>query len=308
MKKRFKIWFHSGDHSDIREFSMGRPMALFLFSLFLCAAGGISFLGFDYYRLKQNAFDLLSQGQTIALQKDELKSQRSQIQIFAREIESLKTQVRSLADLENQVRLVADIKEKGNSSGLLGIGGIPDNDLQYDIPLETRHTTLIREMRQQVSQIKDEANKKTVDFKELINKLEKKKNLLAATPSIKPVEGWITSGFGYRKSPFTGKKDFHAGIDISNRKGTNILATANGKISFAARKSHYGNLITIDHGYGKATRYGHLKKILVKRGQKVKRGDVIATLGNTGKSTGPHLHYEVLINGAPVNPLKYILN
>lgn len=308
MKKRIKIWFHSGDSSNIRELSLRKPVAVFLVFLFLGAVSGVSYLGYDYYQLKKKAFDNQALGRTIAFQEDELKSQRRQVQTFAKEIEVLKDQVRGLTKLEDQVRLIADIQKTGNSSGLIGIGGIPESNLDPDIPLENRHNNLIREMHTQIEQVQTATSQKKLDFNDLIKKLEKKKNILAATPSIKPVDGWITSRFGYRKSPFTGQRDFHAGLDISNRPGTKIIATANGKVTFAARKMYYGNMVTIDHGYGKATRYAHLKKILVKRGQKVKRGDVIALLGNTGQSTGPHLHYEVRINGAPVNPLKYILN
>ena len=308
MKKRIKIWFHSGDSSDIRELSLRKPVAVFLVFLFLGAVSGVSYLGYDYYQLKKKAFDNQALGRTIAFQEDELKSQRRQVQTFAKEIEVLKDQVRGLTKLEDQVRLIADIQKTGNSSGLIGIGGIPESNLDPDIPLENRHNNLIREMHTQVEQVQTATSQKKLDFNDLIKKLEKKKNILAATPSIKPVDGWITSRFGYRKSPFTGQRDFHSGLDISNRPGTEIIATANGKVTFASRKMYYGNMVTIDHGYGKATRYAHLKKILVKRGQKVKRGDVIALLGNTGQSTGPHLHYEVRINGAPVNPLKYILN
>ncbi|MCG8615971.1 MAG: M23 family metallopeptidase, partial [Desulfobacterales bacterium] len=239
----------------------------------------------------------------------ELLNQRKQVQTFAKEIERLKTQVKHLAKLEDQVRLIADIQKRGDSSSLIGIGGLPENELDTELPLETRHSNLIREMHQQLNQAQAAASGKTLDFEDLISKLEKKKNLLASTPSIKPLEGgWITSRFGYRKSPFTGKRSFHSGLDISNRPGTDIIATANGKVTYAARKMYFGNLVIIDHGYGKVTKYAHCKDILVKRGQKVKRGEVIATVGNTGQSTGPHLHYEVRINGIPVNPLKYILN
>ncbi|MCG8635019.1 MAG: peptidoglycan DD-metalloendopeptidase family protein [Desulfobacterales bacterium] len=308
MKKRIKIWFHSGGSSDIREVSLRKPFALLFVFFNIGAIAGLSYLGYDYYQLKKIAFDNDSLNQKIVSQTGEILSQRKQVQTFAKEIEVLKEQVRSLATLEDQVRLIADIQKTGNSSGLIGIGGIPENDLDQDLPLETRHNNLIREMHQQVDQTQTAAAKKTLDFEDLINKLEKKKNLLASTPSIKPVDGWITSRFGYRKSPFTGKRSFHSGLDISNRPGTKIITTANGKVTYAARKMYFGNLVVIDHGYGKVTKYAHCKEILVKRGQKVKRGEVIATVGNTGQSTGPHLHYEVRINGAPVNPLKYILN
>ena len=163
-------------------------------------------MGYDYYLLKKKSFDNEGLGRTIALQNEELESQRRQVQTFAKEIETLKEQVRGLVRLEDQVRLIADIEKTGNSSGLIGIGGIPENDLLHDLSLETRHNTLIREMHKQVAQVQNAADAKKLDFNDLINKLEKKKNILAATPSIKPVNGWITSRFGYRKSPSPGKR------------------------------------------------------------------------------------------------------
>jgi murein DD-endopeptidase MepM/ murein hydrolase activator NlpD len=163
-------------------------------------------------------------------------------------------------------------------------------------------------MHHQVDQTNLAAKTQALDFENLIRELETKRNLLASTPSIRPSDGWITSRFGYRTSPFTGRREFHSGLDISNKTGVKIVATANGKIAYASRKMYIGNLIVIDHGYGRVTRYGHLDKIMVKPGQRVKRGDVIGLLGNTGRSTGPHVHYEVKINGVAVNPLKYILN
>lgn len=308
MKKRIKIWFHSGSNSNIREISIHK-LGLFFFILLAMGAGGsLGYLGYDYYQLKSISFNNSTLTQNIDSQRNEIQSQRDQIQAFAKNIEVLKSQVVNLSKLEGRVRLIADIQKTGNSSGLIGIGGIPENDLDQDIPLEARHNSLIREMHQQVNQTNLAAKQQVLNFEDLIGQLEKKRNLLASTPSIKPVNGWITSKFGYRKSPFTGKRTFHSGLDISNKVGTKIITTANGKVSYASPKRHFGLLVIIDHGYGRVTKYGHLQKILVKRGQKVKRGDVIALLGNTGKSTGPHVHYEVRINGAPANPLKYILN
>jgi murein DD-endopeptidase MepM/ murein hydrolase activator NlpD len=308
MKKRIKIWFHSGSDSDIKEFSIHKIGVLFFILFFLGAGGGLTFLGYDYYRLKTISFKNNALTQTIDSYRNDLQSQREQIQAFAKNIEVLKNQVDELSKLEGKVRLIADIQKSGDSSGFIGIGGIPENDLDEDIPLEDRHNSLIREMHQQVNQTTLAAEQQALNFEDLIKHLEKKKNLLASTPSIRPVDGWITSKFGYRKSPFTGKRTFHSGLDISNKTGTKIIATANGKVSYAAPKAHFGKLVIIDHGYGRVTKYGHLQKILVKPGQAIKRGDVIALLGNTGKSTGPHVHYEVRINGVPANPLKYILN
>ena len=308
MRKRIKIWFHAGATSDIKEFSIHRTLLTSMIFLLICAIGAASFIGYDYLRLKKRSFDNIELNQTITRQNNEILNQRSQIQSFAGEIETLKTQVKSLSIFEDKVRLIADIKQTSDSSGLIGIGGIPKDDLDTDIPLEQKHNSLIREMHKQVDQTNIAAKKQALNFEELIKLLEQKRNLLASTPSIRPVDGWITSKFGYRTSPFTGQKEFHAGLDIANRIGTKIIAPANGRVSFAARKMYIGNMVTIDHGHGKVTKFGHMKKILVESGQQVKRGDVIGLIGNTGRSTGPHVHYEVRINGTPVNPLKYILN
>lgn len=308
MGKRIKIWFHSGNRSDIRECSIPKGL-LWVFGLVLLACLPVlSWVGYDYVQLKKTAFDNAFLSKKLAARETEIQTQRQQIQNFAKTIESLKGRVTELSELEERVRLIADIQKKGDQSGLIGIGGIPLTELDPDLPLEARHNGLMREMHAQIGQTVLAVKNQKTDLTSLISQLEKKKNLLAATPSIRPVDGWITSKFGYRKSPFTGQRSFHSGLDIANKTGTKIISTANGKVSYAGRKMHFGNLIVVDHGYGKITKYGHLKKILVKPGQEVKRGETIALLGNTGQSTGPHVHYEVVINGLPVDPLKYILN
>lgn len=143
---------------------------------------------------------------------------------------------------------------------------------------------------------------------ELWESLSERQNLLAATPSIKPVRGWFTSKFGYRISPFTSKPVMHAGLDIAAAPGSPIYATADGVVSFAGYDPGYGKLVTIDHGYGVVSRFGHTSQIYVELGQKIKRRDIIAAVGSTGRSTGPHLHYEVRVNDVPVDPSNYILD
>ena len=128
-----------------------------------------------------------------------------------------------------------------------------------------------------------------------------------ATPSIWPVHGWLSAGYGMRADPFNGGRDFHPGLDISADKGTPIFATAAGKVELAAPSGDYGNLVVVDHGYGLVTRYGHLSKFSVWQGRDVKRGDIIGYVGSTGRATGPHLHYEVLANGKLMNPLQLLV-
>jgi murein DD-endopeptidase MepM/ murein hydrolase activator NlpD len=308
MRKGIKIWFHFGVNSSIREFTISAGTLRALIIAAVIAFAGSSYIGYDYLHLKQDSFNNRTMANTIAAQKNEIKNQRIQIQSFAGEIESLKKQVENLSKFENKVRVIADIQRPNTSSSLIGIGGIPEETLDINIPLEEKHNNLIREMHRQINQVATATKRQVLDFKNLIKMLEQKRNLLASTPSIRPADGWVTSGFGYRISPFTGQKEFHAGLDIANKPGTKIIATADGRVSFAGGKMYIGNMVIIDHGHGRITKYGHMKKILVHPGQRVKRGEVIGLIGNTGRSTGPHVHYEVRINGTPVNPLKYILN
>jgi murein DD-endopeptidase MepM/ murein hydrolase activator NlpD len=136
--------------------------------------------------------------------------------------------------------------------------------------------------------------------------VERRNALAAATPSIWPAHGWLTSRMGSRQDPVTGGSDFHAGLDIAGEKGQPIYATAAGKVLQAGYQGAYGNLVVVDHGFGLETKYGHLSSFTVKPGQSVKRGDVIGRLGATGRATGYHLHYEVRANGRLLNPLQLL--
>src|SRR5262245_14557845 len=137
--------------------------------------------------------------------------------------------------------------------------------------------------------------------------IDRRNALAAATPSIWPAHGWLSSIVGSRRDPITGGADYHQGLDISADQGSPVYATADGTVLQAGREGAYGNLVTIDHGYGLETRYGHLSKYEVRPGAKVQRGDVIGRVGATGRATGPHLHYEVRVNGRLLNPLQLLL-
>ena len=130
--------------------------------------------------------------------------------------------------------------------------------------------------------------------------------LAEATPTIWPADGWISAGYGYRDDPFTGQRDFHPAVDISTRKGQPVYATATGRVTRASRNGAYGNLVEIDHGFGLTTRYGHLSEFVVATGDTVVRGDVIGSVGATGRATGHHVHYEVRTNGRALNPRKLL--
>lgn len=155
--------------------------------------------------------------------------------------------------------------------------------------------------------LKQVADLEEQSFAELQELFSDRVDRLLRTPSIVPSRGYISSEFGYRSNPFTGRRTFHAGLDIANHIGTQIYAPAEGLVTFAGTLGGFGMVVRIDHGYNVVTKYGHNSKVLVKKGDRVKRGDVIAEMGNSGRSTGPHLHYQIEVAGKPVNPRFFML-
>ena len=267
-----------------------------------------SFIIYDYFNLKKTALCTKGLENNISNQHEEITSQRKQIKTFAVEINSLKSKLVALKDIEKKIRDVANLEENANSENLFGVGGSIPEDLDTQIPVTEKHNSLIREMHEQTQQFNLAAINQKKSFESLFKNLEERRNILLSTPAIRPTDGWISSKFGYRISPFTGLREFHKGLDIAARKGTPVIATADGVVTFTGFKGLMGKMIVIDHGHGMVTRYAHILKALKKRGDAVERGETIALVGNTGRSTGSHLHYEVHLNGIPVNPAKYILN
>jgi murein DD-endopeptidase MepM/ murein hydrolase activator NlpD len=161
-------------------------------------------------------------------------------------------------------------------------------------------------LQRQIEDLRREIELRRVSQEEIQGFLNDLRSLSGARPSGWPVKGLVTSGFGVRRDPFDGQRRMHEGLDIATRTGTPVMATAAGIVREVGVEPGYGMLVVIDHGYGLSTAYGHNSRILVKVGQRVRRGDLIANAGNTGRSSGPHVHYEVRLNGAPVNPNRYL--
>jgi murein DD-endopeptidase MepM/ murein hydrolase activator NlpD len=190
----------------------------------------------------------------------------------------------------------------------MGMGGPSPSDIREKLKGEKDENGLIQQMQTDIERLQSEAMSREDSLSEIEKLLQGKKEMLAHTPSIWPVMGWVTSGFGFRTNPFTGLTQMHEGMDVSNRVGTSVIAPGSGMISDTGNDLSHGKFVVISHGFGMTTRYNHLSKVLVRAGQKVNRGDKVAEVGTSGKSTGPHLHYEVRLNGIPVNPMRYILN
>jgi len=275
----------------------------FKVGLYLLAFGLLSTIFFfcDYIQVRKKGFEL-------SQLRQETEEQRSKIHFFSSKIEDLEKQLSRLKDFDKKIRIIANLEKGQETTSFVGMGGPSPSDVREKLKAEKDETGLVQQMRTDVERLKSEAVSREDSLAELEKLLENKKEMLVHTPSIWPVQGWVTSGFGFRTNPFTGLNQMHEGLDISNRLGTPVVATGDGIVSATGKDFSYGNVVVVSHGFGIITRYNHLSKILVNAGQKVRRGDKIAEVGTTGKSTGPHLHYEVKVNGIPVNPARYILN
>jgi murein DD-endopeptidase MepM/ murein hydrolase activator NlpD len=165
----------------------------------------------------------------------------------------------------------------------------------------------VNKILENTQQLQDATQLEEQNFANLQEQVQDRVARLRSTPSIIPARGWISSEFGYRVNPFSGRKTFHGGIDVANYTGTPVHSPADGIVTFAGPRGGFGLVVQLDHGYGVQTRYGHNSRLAVKAGVRVTRGQKIAEIGSTGRSTGPHLHYEVVLNNKLVNPRAFIL-
>ena len=255
----------------------------------------------DYIQVRKKTFEL-------SQLRQQTQEQKSKIHFFASKIEDLEKQLSRLKDFDKRIRIIANLEKSQETTLFMGMGGPSPSDLREKLKAENDETGLAQQMRTDIERLESEASSQEQSLSELEKLLQSKKEMLVHTPSIWPVHGWVTSGFGFRTNPFTGLNQMHEGLDIANRIGTPVIAPADGIVSDTGRDSTHGNVVVISHGFGINSRFLHLSKIVVRAGQKVKRGDKIAEVGTTGISTGPHLHYEIKVNGIPVNPLRYIVN
>ncbi len=310
MKKRM-TFFIAGDTGLLfRKITLSRKILVVLGvggTIGLLAAG---FLIADYVSLRQQSATVAHLTDRIARQQKQLTHRQQQISRFADRICVLKAELGELNGFEQKIRIIANIDQKGaEQEPRQGMGGTAIQDIVPDFAPADKLNSLLRELHGQMNHLDTAICKQEKRFADLLDYLVDKRRILASTPAIRPMRGgWVTSRFAYRKSPFTGRREFHHGLDIAARMGTPVMATADGTVVYSGRKGNLGNTIIIDHGHGMVTRFGHLQKCLKKYGQTVKREDVIGTVGDTGMSTGPHVHYEVRMDGVPVDPEKYILN
>ena len=295
------IAFREGDVSTApKTFSINTAVLISIAVFMLVLLLASLLLAGNVYRQVSLERQLQEKDQILAKQEETIVDLVNTVRLvqsdFAR-VQQFNTQLRLMAGLDKKFVPVNSIG--GVSSGTF--------DAEY-LPLH-RQELLTQKIRAFLKQIESSVRLEEVQQQELLQILSDRRDLLASTPSMWPVRGRISSHFGVRNSPFRQQGvDFHRGIDIAAPIGTPVYAPAKGVVAFAGVQGGYGNVIFVKHRGGLSTRYGHLDKILVKEGQKVERGDIIGHVGNTGRSTGPHLHYEVRVGGVSVNPMKYIVS
>lgn len=231
----------------------------------------------------------------------------NKLEHFSKALITQRNAVAELKEVDGELRTLLGLKNKKAIIEAKGVGGPSDVDVMNANTLQNpNYIFSIPEFDATMITLQHEMHDVRVRAKKLFAHIKHERKMYIAMPKMWPTIGRISSRYGYRINPLTGRGEFHRGIDISNSKGTKILATADGKVVYAGWFCGYGKMILIQHGYGYTTRYGHCSKIVTHSGMRVKKGDIIGYMGSTGFSSGPHLHYEVLVGNQPCNPLRFV--
>jgi len=338
--ERYSLIVVTDETKPIRRFDIAKRTLVRSLQGVGLAALLLTFGLVDYVRVRMDHAELVRL-------RVETGEQRARIAAFDSTVSDVESRLARLAEFERKVRTIANLPgqaaaggedvEKVGGGDIDEVGGGEGGDLEQglhgssaldDEESVAEPATGERVPRQRVggaasgapggdrvSLLRVEAERlghvaagQELSLGDLIAQLEDKHHHLMSSPAIWPTKGWLTSRFGPRISPFTGLRQFHSGIDIAGEAGTPVIAPARGRISFVGDKGPLGRAIVIDHGYGVRTHYGHNSEITVRVGQEIERGQVIAKLGSTGRSTGPHLHYGVEVRGRAMNPLDFIFD
>ncbi|MFW9842903.1 MAG: M23 family metallopeptidase [Candidatus Thorarchaeota archaeon] len=296
-KDKITVMILPGDRGEVRQYAI--PVRLLwtvgIFGIFFVLVN--LFLLADYFDTRVDRAKL----EKLTWENQHLSRQYTALE---ESIANLKTDYGELVAKEEAIRTIFGLPEIDPEARMLGVGGPIDPKIAEITPSTRAALEVTSDVEELIRISKFERER----YREVYDQLVDKREQLNHMPSIMPTRGYISRGFGNKDDPFTGFKQFHSGLDIANRTGTPVYATADGKVVSVRVNGGLGKMVAIDHGYGFKTRYAHLDEFGVKVGQRIKRGDIVGYMGNTGYSTGPHLHYEVLKNGRSVNPYKYILN
>ncbi len=238
--------------------------------------------------------------------QNDYNEQQTELQQLNNQLLSLEHKMDRLGELDQKIRLMTNLQEP-REDGFFGTGGSTANIHALQV-IDAEKLSLTEILERNIEHLSVLATLQEDSFHNLKSHLADNKDILDRTPSIWPVKGFISSPYGPRKDPFTGEINMHQGVDIVAPAGAPIRASADGIVTVQSADPGMGLMLVIDHGYGVITRYGHNQSNLVNEGQRVSRGDVIALVGSTGRSTGPHTHYEVLISNIPIDPSQMMIS
>jgi murein DD-endopeptidase MepM/ murein hydrolase activator NlpD len=284
--------------SPARKLHISRSVITTASSVLAVAVFAFAFFLYQYVNLHVRMLEL-----------KHLRQEAGERHVLAARVGQLEGELSRLRDLDRKLRVVAGLDKGEEQPPAMAMGGAETQSRSALLEALKQQTgRLVDWVTRDLEALGQEIISRERSFRELKTLLEEKRSLLDSTPTIWPVKGLVTGGYGYRNSPFTGQREMHEGLDVAAPHGTPIVATADGVVSFARPLSSFGNVVFINHGNGFTTFYAHNSSNRVKEGQMVKRGEVVAYVGTTGRSTGPHVHYEVQVDGVTVNPMKYIID
>ncbi len=295
MKKKLSV-FIVPDSGEVRQFSISRTVLITAISAIFTYAIITVFFSYGFFssRIEAHKIDSLTKENQFLTAK---------LVDISESINFLQTEIASLTEKEKAIRTIFELPEIDPQQRELGIGG--PNILPQEELAPSRSFAFQSEA--EVDRLVALTNFEKEQFNSVYEALLQKKTDLDHTPSIMPTVGYLMRGYGMKRDPFTGQVKLHAGLDISNAIGTRVVATANGVVEKTEIMTGLGKTVVIDHGNGYKTVYGHLSAYKVRPGEVITRGQIIALMGNSGYSTGPHLHYEVLKNGASINPMQNVI-
>jgi murein DD-endopeptidase MepM/ murein hydrolase activator NlpD len=297
MPDHFTLMIIPNRKSGVKKISVPKVAIRNILIAFIVVILVTLFVVYDYASIKRDRAEM-------ARLRAQTKTQQQQLRELGSKIDEFSDRMEELRQVDKKIRVLA--YETNSQKKLpLGVGG-SDKETKIKDLMDKDHAAIIEGMHKNLEKLKEEANEREKSFNELMVFLREQKSILASTPSLWPVQGWVTSNFGARRSPFRSGVEFHKGVDISTRYGKAIVAPADGLVVKSGYEPADGNTIRIEHGHGFSTAYLHLSKIAARQGERIKKGEVIGYVGDSGRSTGPHLHYSVFVNNVPINPQKYL--
>lgn len=306
MRSDSKLVLIPSGNSAVKEYRVSPLKILVLASSLVLVLASLGFWGVNSLTVWINNSKVQNLSRTNAVLKQH-------IDVLNGRIDSLYAQMNIIHAKDDDIRLLMDLPELDEGVRDAGIGGAKTTiDLGYDLEeffLDDDSRENLLASYEKIENIERQVKFELMSYATLSQLVRNKKDSLRYLPAIFPTEGHrITDGFGMRRHPITGRYTKHEGLDIAAKIGVPVYATADGVVQFTGRNGGYGKSIFINHKYGFQTRFAHLHRILVKKGQIIKRGDLIGEVGNSGRSTGPHLHYEVRYNRITMDPKDFFFD